>query len=87
MPDDPAYADGAAFMDGAYMPVAECKIPVLDWGFLRGDATYDVVHTWNGRFFRLTSTSTASRGTSGACTTTSRTSATTSPTCCTAASS
>ena len=35
------------------MPVAECKIPVLDWGFLRGDATYDVVHTWNGRFFRL----------------------------------
>lgn len=53
MPDDPAYADGAAFMDGAYMPVADCKIPVLDWGFLRGDATYDVVHTWNGRFFRL----------------------------------
>ena len=53
MPDDPAYADGAAFMDGAYMPVADCKIPVLDWGFLRGDATYDVVHTWNGPFFRL----------------------------------
>jgi branched-chain amino acid aminotransferase len=53
MPDDPAYADGAAFMDGAYMPVAECRIPVLDWGFLRGDATYDVVHTWKGRFFRL----------------------------------
>ncbi len=53
MPDDPAYADGAAFMDGAYMPVSECKIPVLDWGFLRGDATYDVVHTWKGRFFRL----------------------------------
>lgn len=53
MPADPAYRDGAAFMDGAYMPVAECKIPVLDWGFLRGDATYDVVHTWHGRFFRL----------------------------------
>ena len=53
MPDDPAYADGAAFMDGDYLPVAECRIPVLDWGFLRGDATYDVVHTWKGRFFRL----------------------------------
>jgi branched-subunit amino acid aminotransferase/4-amino-4-deoxychorismate lyase len=53
MPIDPAYQEGAAFMDGAYMPVAECRIPVLDWGFLRGDATYDVVHTWQGRFFRL----------------------------------
>jgi branched-chain amino acid aminotransferase len=26
---------------------------VLDWGFLRGDATYDVVHVWDGAFFRL----------------------------------
>jgi branched-chain amino acid aminotransferase len=25
----------------------------LDWGFLRSDATYDVVHVWKGRFFRL----------------------------------
>jgi len=53
MPIDPAFREGAAFMDGAYMPVAECRIPVLDWGFLRGDATYDVVHTWQCRFFRL----------------------------------
>jgi branched-chain amino acid aminotransferase len=53
MPIDPAFREGAAFMDGSYMPVGECRIPVLDWGFLRGDATYDVVHTWQGRFFRL----------------------------------
>jgi branched-chain amino acid aminotransferase len=53
MPTDPAFREGAAFMDGAYMPVGECRIPILDWGFLRGDATYDVVHTWQGRFFRL----------------------------------
>jgi branched-chain amino acid aminotransferase len=53
MPIDPAFREGAAFMDGAYMPVGECRIPILDWGFLRGDATYDVVHTWQGRFFRL----------------------------------
>jgi branched-subunit amino acid aminotransferase/4-amino-4-deoxychorismate lyase len=53
MPSDPAFREGAAFMDGAYMPVGECRIPILDWGFLRGDATYDVVHTWQGRFFRL----------------------------------
>ena len=31
----------------------DAKISVLDWGFLHSDATYDVVHVWNGRFFRL----------------------------------
>ncbi len=44
---------GIAYIDGAYCPVTEAKIPVLDWGFLRSDATYDVVHVWDGRFFRL----------------------------------
>jgi branched-chain amino acid aminotransferase len=33
--------------------MSEAKISVLDWGFLRSDATYDVVHVWKGRFFRL----------------------------------
>ena len=28
-------------------------MPILDLGFLRSDATYDVVAVWNGRFFRL----------------------------------
>lgn len=40
-------------MDGRFVSMAEARIPVLDWGFLRSDATYDVVHVWNGRFFRL----------------------------------
>lgn len=40
-------------MDGEYVPISEAKISVLDWGFLRSDATYDVVHVWKGRFFRL----------------------------------
>ncbi len=44
---------GIAYIEGAYCPVTEAKIPVLDWGFLRSDATYDVVHVWDGRFFRL----------------------------------
>lgn len=44
---------GIAYMDGAFMPMAEARISVLDWGFLRSDATYDVVHVWKGRFFRL----------------------------------
>jgi branched-chain amino acid aminotransferase len=47
------YPDGAAFIEGAYVPIADAKIPILDWGFLRSDCTYDVVHVWGGRFFRL----------------------------------
>jgi len=47
------YPDGAAFVDGELVPIAEARIPILDWGFLRSDCTYDVVHVWNGRFFRL----------------------------------
>ena len=35
------------------MPVAEARVPILDWGFLRSDATYDVAHVWRGSFFRL----------------------------------
>jgi len=35
------------------MPLAEARISVLDFGFTRSDATYDVVHVWQGRFFRL----------------------------------
>jgi branched-chain amino acid aminotransferase len=47
------YPAGAAFIDGDYVPIAEARIPILDWGFLRSDCTYDVVHVWGGRFFRL----------------------------------
>jgi branched-chain amino acid aminotransferase len=45
--------DGAAFVDGRFVPVAEARVPILDWGFLRSDATYDVAHVWRGSFFRL----------------------------------
>jgi branched-chain amino acid aminotransferase len=51
--DSAAYRDGAAFVEGRYMPVAEARLPILDWGFLRSDATYDVVHVRRGSFFRL----------------------------------
>jgi branched-chain amino acid aminotransferase len=40
-------------MDSQYLPMSEAKISVLDWGFLHSDATYDTVHVWGGRFFRL----------------------------------
>ena len=36
------FADGAAFIEGAYVPIAEARIPILDWGFTRSDVTYDV---------------------------------------------
>ena len=47
------YPEGVAFLDGEFLPVGEARLPILDWGFLRSDATYDVVHVWKGRFFRL----------------------------------
>ena len=44
---------GAAWIDGVISPVADAKIPILDWGFLRSDATYDVAHVWKNKFFRI----------------------------------
>ncbi|MFW6024432.1 MAG: aminotransferase class IV [Dichotomicrobium sp.] len=44
---------GVAYLNGEFVPVSEAKISVLDWGFLHSDATYDVVHVWQQRFFRL----------------------------------
>lgn len=49
----PAMAEGVAFVDGRYVPVREAAVPLLDRGFVRSDATYDVVHVWKGLFFRL----------------------------------
>ncbi len=47
------YSSGAAYIDGEYVAIEDARIPVLDWGFLHSDATYDVAHTWKGRFFRV----------------------------------
>jgi branched-chain amino acid aminotransferase len=46
-------ADGVAFIDGEYIPAHEARIPLFDLGFTRGDAVYDTVSVWHGRFFRL----------------------------------
>jgi branched-chain amino acid aminotransferase len=50
---DPRYGSGIAFIDGAFVPIDEARIPILDWGFLRSDACQDTVSVWKGRFFRL----------------------------------
>lgn len=47
------YSQGAAFVRGQYLPIGEATLPLTDWGFLRSDATYDVVTAWDGAFFRL----------------------------------
>ena len=45
--------DGIAWVNGAYLPLAEASVPLTDRGFVRSDATYDVTHVRDGRFFRL----------------------------------
>ena len=47
------FSKGAAYIDRKIVPISEAKILILDWGFLHSDATYDVVHVWEGKFFRL----------------------------------
>ena len=51
---DDRFAAGCGFSDGAYKPISEVTISILDWGFNKSDVTYDVVHVWDGGFFRLT---------------------------------
>lgn len=47
------YPKGVAYMDGQYLDMSKAKLSILDYGFLHSDATYDVVHVWQGAFFRL----------------------------------
>ncbi|MBR1234762.1 aminotransferase class IV [Bradyrhizobium sp. AUGA SZCCT0182] len=47
------YPDGAGYVRGRYVPIAEATLPVTDWGFTRSDVVYDVVHVFKGGFFRL----------------------------------
>jgi branched-chain amino acid aminotransferase len=47
------FSAGAAYLHGEFVPIAGAKISVLDWGFTRSDAVYDVVHVFHGGFFRL----------------------------------
>jgi branched-chain amino acid aminotransferase len=47
------WPQGAAWIDGHFVPIGEARIPITDWGFTRSDVTYDVVHVWRGSFFRL----------------------------------
>ena len=50
---NPPWPAGAAWIDGRYCPVEDARISVLDLGVTRSDCTYDVVHVWEGRFYRF----------------------------------
>jgi branched-chain amino acid aminotransferase len=51
--DPMTYPSGVFYADSQYLPISQAKVSVLDYGFLHSDATYDTVHVWRGRFFRL----------------------------------
>jgi D-alanine transaminase len=44
---------GEVYLNGAFMPLAEARIPVMDRGFLFGDGVYEVIPVYGGRPFRL----------------------------------
>ncbi|WP_026603735.1 D-amino acid aminotransferase [Methylomonas sp. 11b] len=41
------------YLNGAYLPLADAKVSVLDRGFLFGDGVYEVIPAYRGRLFRL----------------------------------
>ncbi len=41
------------YLNGQYMPLHEACIPVMDRGFLFGDAVYEVIPAYHGHLFRL----------------------------------
>ncbi len=50
---DATEGPGFAYVDGEFCPIAEAKMPLMDWGILRSDATYDVIKVTDDRIFRL----------------------------------
>jgi len=45
--------DTLCYLDGAYLPLNQAKVSVLDRGFLFGDGVYDVVPVYGRRLFRF----------------------------------
>ncbi|MBK1647159.1 D-amino acid aminotransferase [Rhabdochromatium marinum] len=41
------------YLNGAFMPLAEARVPVLDRGFLFGDGVYEVIPVYHGQPLRL----------------------------------
>lgn len=43
-----------AYLNGAFRPLSETRVSVMDRGFLFGDGVYEVIPVYGGRLFRLT---------------------------------
>ena len=41
------------YLNGAFMPIEEAKVPVLDRGFIFGDGVYEVIPVYSRRAFRM----------------------------------
>jgi len=41
------------YLNGAYLPLADARVSVMDRGFLFGDGVYEVIPVYSGRLFRL----------------------------------
>lgn len=46
-------AHTTVYLDGAFLPLAEARVSVLDRGFLFGDGVYEVIPVYQGRPFLL----------------------------------
>lgn len=47
------FSQGAAWIRGSLVPIADAKVGVTDWGITHSDAVYDVVPAIDNAFFRL----------------------------------
>lgn len=49
----PHLPDSLAYLNGEYTPLNECKVSVLDRGFIFGDGVYEVVPVYATKLFRF----------------------------------
>lgn len=47
------FVDSTVYLNGAYLPLSEAKVSVLDRGFLFGDGVYEVIPSYSGKLFRM----------------------------------
>ncbi|MGB6055064.1 MAG: D-amino acid aminotransferase [Burkholderiaceae bacterium] len=50
MPSFPS--DPLVYLNGAFTPLSEARVPVLDRGFIFGDGIYEVIPLYGGKMFR-----------------------------------
>ena len=46
-------ADAIVYLNGAFLPIGEAKVSVLDRGFIYGDGVYEVIPVYGRKPFRM----------------------------------